>query len=204
MEVLVGKYEELKTKVEQYFDDNNLQSRSKVPVVSVPPKPTKEEWLQHQATHTPYAPWCKHCVAARAVRHAHPSKGRRAAVVGDVENSDDPRAKVSIDYMYLHERAGQGRADASETKKMSEMSDNVTQALQEAIDKGDVIVKGRFAYDQWDSWAAKSKAGSANAPPQKQKMLPIGIEDNGHSLVGSRAAFQFIDKGPNPTWGTLP
>ena len=98
--------------------------------------------------------------------------------------------------------AGQGRASAAEMKELFEMSDNVTQALQEAIVKGDVAVKGRIAHDQWGSWVAKRIAGSANEPPQQQKMLPIGIEDNGHSLVGNRAAFQVIDKGLNPR-GTL-
>ena len=97
MENLADKHEDLKMKVEQYSDDNNYNSKSKIPLVSVPSKPTKEEWLQHQATHTPYAPWCKHCEAARAVRHAHPTEGRRAAMVKDVEDPGDPTAKVSID-----------------------------------------------------------------------------------------------------------
>ena len=111
LEDLANKYEELKAKVEQYFDDDNHKSKSKIHVVSVPPKPTKEQWFQHHAIHTPYAPSCKHCVAARAVRHAHPSKRRRVAVVRDVNDSSDSMAKASIDYMFLHERAGQGRAD---------------------------------------------------------------------------------------------
>ena len=97
MEDLANKYEKLKTKVEQYLDDDNYKSRSKILVVNAQPQPTKEEWLQRQATHTPYAPWCKHCVAARAVRHAHPSEGRRAAAIKDVEETEDQLAKMSID-----------------------------------------------------------------------------------------------------------
>ena len=111
MEDLADKYEELKAKVEPYFDDNNYQSKPQIPVARAPNKPSKEEWLQHQATHTPYPPRCKHCVAARAVRHAHPSKGRRTAVAKDVEETDDQMAKISIDYMYIRERTSQVRTD---------------------------------------------------------------------------------------------
>ena len=109
---MVEKYEDLREKVEQYFDDNNSPGMRKVPVVKAPEKPTKEEWLQHQATHTPFAPWCKHCVAARATRHRHPAKGRRTAVVKDTEDSDGKPAKISIDYMYFHDRAGQVAGNA--------------------------------------------------------------------------------------------
>ena len=111
LEDLAKKYEELKEKVEQHFDDSNHKDEHKILVANVPPKPTKEEWLRHLATHTPYAPWCRHCVAARTVRHAHPSKGRRAAVVKDVEETESQMAKISIDYMYLHERSSQNRDD---------------------------------------------------------------------------------------------
>ena len=109
LEDIADKYEDLKTKLEQYFDDANCRNPNKVPVVGAPVKPTRNEWLQHQATHTPFAPWCRHCVAARAVRHAHPSKGRRTVMIRDTENAGDKPAKVSIDYMYLHERSGQGK-----------------------------------------------------------------------------------------------
>ena len=89
LEDIVGKYEDLRTKVEQYFDDANHGNPTKVLVVRTPVKPTRNEWLQHQATHIPFAPWCKHCVAARAVRHAYPSKGRRALVIKDIAETDD-------------------------------------------------------------------------------------------------------------------
>ena len=77
---LAKKYEDLKDKVEEYFDDENGRHFKAPPVVKSPSQPTKEEFESHQATHTPFATWCKHCIAARAVRHRHPSKGRKARV----------------------------------------------------------------------------------------------------------------------------
>ena len=109
LEDIADKYEELKTKVEQYFDDSSGQVKKRVPIVKVPDKPTKDVWLRHQATHTPYAAWCRHCVAARMVRHQHPSKGRRKIFVKDTESLDGQPTTISIDYMYLHERTSQNK-----------------------------------------------------------------------------------------------
>ena len=78
MEELAQKYEKLKNQVDEYFDANNGEDRDEVPILKAPQKPTREQWERHQATHTPFAPWCKHCLAARNVRHKHPSKGRKA------------------------------------------------------------------------------------------------------------------------------
>ena len=108
MEELNEKYQELKNKVDEYFDDENGQQFKTPPIVKAPTKPTREEYERHQTTHTPYAAWCKHCIAARAVRHMHPSKGRQAIVVPDIETGKGP-TKVSIDYMYLHERRGRDK-----------------------------------------------------------------------------------------------
>ena len=105
MEKLDAKYQQLKGKMEEFFDDDNARQHQSPPMVRSPTQPTKEEFEKHQTTHTPYAPWCKHCLAARAIRHKHPSKGRKAAIVPDIENVKGPTA-VSIDYMYLHERRG--------------------------------------------------------------------------------------------------
>lgn len=44
-------------------------------------------------------------MAARNARRQHPSRGRKAKLVPDTEKGDGP-TKVSMDYMYLHERAG--------------------------------------------------------------------------------------------------
>ena len=104
LEELAEKYEQLRIQMEQYFDDDNPQTKSKIPVVKAPEKFTKEEWLQHQATHTPFARWCKHCLAARMIRHKHPFRGRRAAMLQDIENVVGRFANISIDYMCLHEK----------------------------------------------------------------------------------------------------
>lgn len=96
-------------KVEEYFDDSNGKVKREVPTIKAPHKPTKEDWEKHQATHTPYEPWCKHCLAGRAIRQQHPSKGRRPIAIPDIEGGDNQPIKVSIDYMYLHERVGKYR-----------------------------------------------------------------------------------------------
>ena len=105
LEELAEKYEQLKDQMEQYFDDTNPQSRGKIPVAKAPEKFTKEEWLQRQATHTPFAPWCKHCLAARMTRHKHPSKGRRAMMVKDAEDwkADLPKSQM-ITCSYTNEQ----------------------------------------------------------------------------------------------------
>ena len=91
------------------MDDEQAHQGRIVPTIKAPSKPTKEQWEIHQATHTPYEPWCKHCVAARANRQNHPNKGRRTVIVPDVELKTDDMIKVSIDYMYFHERVGEYR-----------------------------------------------------------------------------------------------
>ena len=108
MKEMAKKYEDLKSKMEEFFDAENGESSRTPPMVKSPTSPTKAEYERHPTTHTPYAAWCKHCLAARAVRHAHPSKGRKAIVVPDAEGGKGP-IKVSMDYMYLHERRGKYR-----------------------------------------------------------------------------------------------
>ena len=104
-EQLEKKYQDVKDKVEEYLDDENGKGCRQPPIVKTPPQRTKDELERHQAIHTPYASWCKHCLAARAVRSQHPSRGRRAIVVPDIDTGVGP-TKVSMDYMYLHERSG--------------------------------------------------------------------------------------------------
>ena len=102
------KVEELADQVTRYFNDDNEKNSRQPPTIKAPSKPTKEEWERHQTTHTPYAAWCKHCVAARNVRRNHPSHGRRGKLVPDVERDDGP-TKVSLVHMYLHGRVGKYR-----------------------------------------------------------------------------------------------
>ena len=90
------------------FDDEHGMQYRDPPMAKPPPMPTKEQFERHQTTHTPFAPWCKDCSAARAVRQQHPPKGRKAIIVPDIQTGAGP-TKVSIDYMYLHERRRQNR-----------------------------------------------------------------------------------------------
>ena len=108
-EKMQEKVDKLADQVTRHFEDEQQQGARKPPIVNTPPQPTKEEMEQHATTHTPYASWCRHCVAARAVRRKHPSKGRGAAIVPDVDKGIDGPIKVSMDYMYLHKRVGKDR-----------------------------------------------------------------------------------------------
>ena len=97
LEEMVEKYEQLKQQVEMHFDIENQKEVAGAQILKAPAKPTEEQWERHQATHTPFQPWCKHCQAARAVRRKHPSKGRKATVALDVERGIDGPVKISID-----------------------------------------------------------------------------------------------------------
>ena len=67
VERLDQKNQKLKDQVEEYFDDENGNAYRQPPIAKAPPQPTREELERHQTTHTPYVPWCRHCLAARAV-----------------------------------------------------------------------------------------------------------------------------------------
>jgi hypothetical protein len=103
-EELADKYEDLEKKVHEYLDDENKTDARNPPVARIPSTMTREQWTRHQVTHTPYAPGCKHCVAARAIRRRHPKKRRHNVIVPDIDGSVDGPTKVSMDYMYLSER----------------------------------------------------------------------------------------------------
>ena len=111
LEELANKYEGLKIQAEDYFNNEHAQGKRDAIVVKAPSKPTKDQWEQLLATHTPFAPWCKHCLAARAVRNHHPSEGRKVMLVPDVENGIGGPITVSIDYMYLHERVRKHKSE---------------------------------------------------------------------------------------------
>ena len=111
MKELSEKYQQFRDKCEEYFDDENGRSCKMPPVVEPPRTFTRVEYERHQITHTPFAPWCKHCIAARAVRRKHPSKGRRVSVVPVTESGQGPM-KLFMDYMYLHERRSAQREAA--------------------------------------------------------------------------------------------
>ena len=99
--------DDLNVRVARHFEDANEDGKWKPPMVKSPLQPSREEWLQHQLTHTPYMPWCKHCIAARAVRANHQCARLRAQLVPDTDKSENGPVKISMDYMYIHERVGQ-------------------------------------------------------------------------------------------------
>ena len=105
-EELVDRYDELMEKFSEQFGGAGEQKVKGPLMVTPPPKPTKEELEKHQLTHTPYQSWCIHCAAARAVRRKHPSKGRKHDIIVDHDKNIMGPAKISMDYRYLHERAG--------------------------------------------------------------------------------------------------
>ena len=108
-EKMQDKVEELADQVTRHFEDDNGRDGRKPPVIKAPLQPTREQFEQHQATHTPYAAWCKYCAAARAARRQHPKKGRGAMIVFDTDGNIDGPIKVSIAYMYLSERTGKNQ-----------------------------------------------------------------------------------------------
>ena len=63
--------EDLNVRVARHFEDANDNTGWHPPMINPPQQPTRQEWLRHQLTHTPYAKWCKHCNSARAVRQHH-------------------------------------------------------------------------------------------------------------------------------------
>ena len=101
---LQSKVKEMQKKVAEHFEDINDKQAEGPPVIRQPSQPTKEQWTQHQATHTPYEAWCPHCASARAVRRNHPSKKARAHVVPDTDATNEGPVAISMDYMYLHDR----------------------------------------------------------------------------------------------------
>ena len=86
-EELADKYNKLEEKVRDHLDDQQNEGIRGPPVVSALPRMSKDERERHQVTHTPYSPSCKHCVAARAVRHRHPMARKHKYLVRDVDGS---------------------------------------------------------------------------------------------------------------------
>ena len=88
-----------------------VQSREVATNTTIRSAPTRAEWPRHQTIHTPYAAWCKHCNAARAVRCNHQRVDRRARLVPDTDEVVNVFVKISLDDMYLHERVGNYKED---------------------------------------------------------------------------------------------
>ena len=98
----------METIITEQFEDESDKARAVPPMIKAPVKPTHDEWEHRQVTHTPYAPWCPHCLAARNARRGHPTHGCNGRIVQDTESGEGP-SKVSVEHLYLHERVGKHR-----------------------------------------------------------------------------------------------
>ena len=110
-DAMARRYEELETRVAEQFEDKGGADRDAPPMIKSPAEPQRKNCKytqQHTHAHIPYAAWCPHFVVARGVGRNHPAHGRTGKLVPDTEGGDGP-AKVSLDYMYLHERIGKLR-----------------------------------------------------------------------------------------------
>ena len=100
------KVEDLNVRFARHFEDTNDNTGWNPPMAKSPLQFTKEELMRHQLTHTLYAPWCRHCISSRAVRGNHQRAGIRAKLVPDVDKDTSGSIKISMDYMYMHDRFG--------------------------------------------------------------------------------------------------
>lgn len=94
---LAKKFEELEGRVAEQFESQPEREVHQPPVLKAPTRMTNEQWERHQTTHTLYGPACQHCVAARAVRANHPSKGRSMHIVPDDDGKLTGPTKVSYE-----------------------------------------------------------------------------------------------------------
>ena len=110
-EKMAEKMEDITVRVARHFEDENDQTKWKTPMIKAPQQPTEDEWMRHQLTHTPFAPWCKHCNSGRAVRANHQRCDKRAKLLPDTDKTINGSVKISMDYMYIRERVGQNKED---------------------------------------------------------------------------------------------
>lgn len=87
LEELADKYEDPEKSVHEHLKDGTKTGARDPPIVKLPPSMTREEWDRHKVTHTPYAPGCRHRVAARATRRQHPKKRKHSIIVPDIDGS---------------------------------------------------------------------------------------------------------------------
>ena len=67
----------------------------------VPERPTEQELLEHNTTHSPPQAWCPHCAKAMARNDPHK---RERKEVPDVEAELKEVPTLSVDLMYLYEK----------------------------------------------------------------------------------------------------
>lgn len=74
---------------------NEGEDSASTKAVSLPCRPSQEEWLDHRLTHTPYRSWCSYCVKARGRQDAAKKTD------GKEERRGVPQALM--DYAYLND-----------------------------------------------------------------------------------------------------
>ena len=98
-----------------------------VPTATGVETPTQEQLERHEATHTSYKRWCRHCNAGLAARDAHKDKKTQninkhrkikprkfgEAGVPDTEAPKDGQTKSSMDYMTMDRKAGGSKVPAT-------------------------------------------------------------------------------------------
>ena len=62
--------------------------------------PTRMEVEDHERTHCPFKPWCRHCVRGRAMNAQH----RQKADGVEDEDGDHKVPRVSLDYFFMSKR----------------------------------------------------------------------------------------------------
>ena len=109
--VVVEKEDDVARRVSEHLGDDNGKGVQPPPMIRAPGQPIRDEYERHQITHTPYAAWCIHCAIARAVRTQHPSKGRNAITVPDIEKGITGPTNISMYYLYFCDRGDHRRVE---------------------------------------------------------------------------------------------
>ena len=86
---------------EEQEDEEEEKEGLRARVVRKGYDPTRREVEEHMVNHLPYRSWCAHCVKGSAKGLQHRAK--------DKEDKEEERvALVSIDYMFMHDKQGEG------------------------------------------------------------------------------------------------
>ena len=62
-----------------------------------PEEPSLKEWEEHMILHTPFRPWCPHCVKGRAKNEPHWER---------IREQDERIPIIALDYMWMKSEKG--------------------------------------------------------------------------------------------------
>ena len=74
-------------------EDEAQEEGRRPKVIRDPGQPTKQEWLEHQATHIPTRSWCPHCVRGKSVNRQHKRKTE-----AEKEEEEHKMLRIVMDY----------------------------------------------------------------------------------------------------------